>query len=202
MTFRKLLGVSSGNRLTRAAPFDDGKTALKASDTAGKETDDDLFVASTKTVKVGTVASPSSITKPLRITSAEVIPVGDTQLWSFFDGYLHAGSSTVVLIARAAVLVPKGITLTTVRARLYRNSTSDVASAILIRVADDGTVTTLATLTHSTTGWQTVSASLSQLVGDEVYFLSISLDPNTNGTHVRFNWAEFDYTMPSYDKGI
>lgn len=185
------------------AALADGKYALKASDTAGKETDDDLWVAITKTVKVGTVAAPGTITKTLRIPHGELVPTDQSVNPAYFQiGYMRSsnlGSS----LAIGSVVMPKGVTITKASARLYRAGGGDTALVTFYKIADDGTSTTLATLTHdAASGWQTKTATLSQLVGDETYTIVVEVDPASVNTDARFNWFELEYSVPSFDKGI
>ena len=184
----------------RDVPFIDGKYALKASDTVGKETDDDLFIDATKTVQVGTVASPSVKTKTIRIPAQETIPSVDTEHW-FIGGAFLTSNDLLSCSMMGSLVMPKGVTLTKVRARMYRNAVGDSAVTSVIRCDDNGNQSSVATLTHSTTGWQTVEFSLNQLIGDEMYSFVVTVDPVTNTDDARFLWFEAEYTMPSYDKG-
>ncbi len=181
----------------------DGKYSMKASDTTGKETDDDLFIASSKTLKVGTVASPASLTKTLRIPCSEIVPVDDTQPFVIFSGGVYIANRTAnnQIVIECSVVLPVGVMITAFRARFRLNAVSDTANAVLYRLASDA-ATSIATLTSVTTGWATLSASLSQLVSTGQHF---SVEVTLNGANAqdgRLGWVELDYTMPSYDKGI
>ncbi len=181
----------------------DGKFALAASDTSGKETDDDLFIASTKTLKVGTVASPGVLTKTLRVPFAECLPVVESATWFCGAGYIRPNALNAATDYEAAVLMPKGVTLTAFKARMYRQTASDNAVAVLRRGADDGTQTALVTLTDVTNGaWVTMSGALSELVGDALYRFSVSLKAVSANTDARLMWFELEYTVPDYSKGI
>jgi len=167
----------------------------------GKETDDDLFVSDTKTVKVGTVASPSAITKLLRIPHCELVPAASGTASQFASGYAAPGTNSTFTVFRGSVVLPKGVTITAHRFRGYRNAVGDIATVTLERINTNDTVTALNTLTHATTGWATTSNSLSQLVGDEGYLVTVNLQ-GVVALDARYAWYEIDYTMPSYDKGI
>lgn len=187
----------------RTAQFDDSKYALKASDTAGKETDDDLFIASTKTLKVGTVASPGTLTKtPARISFAELIPEKNTTKWDIGTGYLANNSAGASEFFYGSFFLPAGVTITQVALRSYRAAPVDVASATLYRVGDSGSLTSLATFIWAGgSGYATFTASLSELVGTAPYVLEVELNGFAAGDS-RFVWYELTYTMPSYDKGL
>jgi hypothetical protein len=189
--------------LTGLLLLSDGKYTLKASDTVGKETDDDLFIGPTKTVKVGTVASPLSITKTLRIPFAECLAANNlTEYTTGLTSVLPRLANTTAFL-RASVLLPKGVTITVFRARMNRDdATNDVAEAKLYRVNDDATASPLATATHTTTGLATVSASLSQLVGDESYTAQVELKGFAVNNDAFLVFFEIEYTMPDYSRGI
>jgi len=193
---------STTGKLNRGQDYVDGKFALKASDVVGKETDDDLFISTTKTLKVGTVASPGSITKTLRVPFGEMIPVGNTATWAMVQGYLRTNTANQSTEYIVSVVMPKGVTLTTFRVRTYRQTTSDVATCTLSTGDDNGNLTLLKTLTHATTGWATLSDSLTQLVGNEIYRILVALNGVASALDARYAWFEFDYTMPDYAKGI
>jgi hypothetical protein len=184
----------------RAEQLSDGKRALKASDTVGKETDDDLFIVNTKTVKVGTVASPGSLTKTIRIPASETVPSSNNDTWVYQTGHVQGNTNNVLASFVGSMVLPKGVTITAFRTRLYRGTTSDTATATLRRLASDAQ-SDLAANTHNATGWLTQSTSLSQLVGDESYFVFITLQGVATDGDARFQFAELDYTMPSYDRG-
>jgi len=100
------------------------------------------------------------------------------------------------------VVLPAGVTVTAVRFRGYRQTVSDTSNCTFIRVEND-TTTTLSTLTHATTGWATVSASLTEGVSaGRTYVIQVGLVGVAAAADGRFGWFEVDYTMPSYDKGI
>jgi hypothetical protein len=100
------------------------------------------------------------------------------------------------------VVLPKGVTVTAVRANLYRQSSSDQAEAWLASIADDGStdVITTGTLSHSTTAaWQEVAETgMSELVGDDVYFARVTLNSFGFAVDSRVMWIEIEYTAPSY----
>lgn len=200
MIWRKLcrvLGIAAAVVVTSPMLLTDGKYALKASDTGGKETDDDLFISSTKTVKVGTVASPSSITRTLRIHHAEFVS-SDQPPPGYGTVAVNPGSFNVLAGLIAPLVIPKGVTITKVRARMYRETSSEIAEIKLDRVSADA-ATVLATVTHASTGYATIEVSLSQLVGDEAYTLvatlkAVSIDVND----ARLQFVEIEYTRPDY----
>jgi hypothetical protein len=186
----------------RAQDFSDGKFALKASDTVGKETDDDIFIDAAKTVKVGTVASPSALTKTLRIHHAEFVPADQTSAWHYSGLQVQPGNLSFQTFY-APVVLPPGVTVTKLRMRAYRQTTGKIAECTLWKVAADS-LSSLVTVAHDTTGWQTKEGTLSQLVGGEAYAIELSLSAQGGGAGVdaRLQYAELEYTMPDYSKGV
>jgi hypothetical protein len=186
----------------RAQAYVDGGFAVRSADTAGKEAFDDLFVLATKTVKVGTVASPSSIAKTIRIPALEFIPGLNTTTWDTRNGDLRPNTVNVNQDFEAPCVLPKGVTITAFRLRGYRQTVSDTVATTLTRIDDTGGTTGLATNTHDTTGWQTKTTSgLTQLVGDESYIVVAALKGVSSFNDARLLYLEVDYTVPSYDKG-
>lgn len=146
-----------------------------------------------------TVSNLASVAKTIRMPAAELMPDENSMSWSMIFGVLSPGALATAVFTGAVVL-PVGVTITAVRARLYRANTSATATCVLYELLDDGSNSALATLSHSTTGWQTVSASLSKLVGSSAFVTLITLDPDTAANDASVMWWEFDYTVPSYAK--
>jgi hypothetical protein len=186
--------------LTALVLLSDGKYSMKASDTVGKETDDDLFISSNKTVKVGTVASPGVITKTIRIPAHEFVPYLTTANWEYTSSHVRP-SSTAATSFFAPIVLPKGCTITQVLVRWFKQAhPADSIDGVFMQVVSDG-ASTLATLTTTSTGWHNTSAALSQLVGNESYVAQVNMDANSSNLDVRLQYFEITYTMPSYDKG-
>jgi hypothetical protein len=196
-------GLISLYPIVRNKPMSDGKYALKASDMVGKETDDDLFISTTKTLKVGTVASPGSLTKVLRFHCAELVPLSDIDAWGFSTGaqYVAPRVANTTLFLLGPLPIPKGVTLTKIRVRHFRASSSDVSVTRLYRRNSDDTTTELASITHASTGWLSNETSVSQLVGDEGYAITVELKGVSGALDAKWGWCEMDYTMPDYSKG-
>lgn len=115
-------GLISIYPIIRSRPMSDGKFALKASDAVGKETDDDLFISSTKTVKVGTVASPASLTRTIRFDHSQFAPEADFTQW-FNDTLQIQPRSNNTEVLYAPVVLPKGVTITKLRGRIFLSDT-------------------------------------------------------------------------------
>lgn len=166
----------------------------------GRELAEDVYVAAAKRIRVGTVASPSEITKTIRFHHAAFVPERNTTSWLYTNTLIRPNTAAALQFFWAPVVLPKGVTIIAVRMRAYRQTAgTDTASIQLMRIASDA-ATTLATVTHDTTGWQTKEATgLSQLVGDDSYSVFLSLFGNGNGgLDARLQYVEIDYTVPDY----
>lgn len=177
--------------------FDADKKLKADTEVAG-----DIFIPNTAAPLVGTAAAPSSIAKTLRIPAHHFAPQTEAITWNAGNGDLRPRTANVSGIYEFSVPLPKGVTITAYRIRAYRQTTSDLASGSLVRINDAGGTTGLGSVTHSGTGWSTISnTSPNQLVGDEGYFVEVSLRGVSSANNARIMWIEVDYTMPSYDKG-
>lgn len=159
-------------------------------------------IADTETVVVGQKGALSSISKTIRIPYGQMLPRFDSG-WRL-DSYAHPKTAASNIQFDGSVVLPKGVTVTGFRVRTYRQNTGDFAEAKLFRSDDSAALTTLATLTHATTGWATLAdTSLNDAVGNDVYYINVSLTVAGGGADfdARFLWTEIDYDMPSYDKG-
>lgn len=169
------------------------------------EAESDLYIIATSSPKVGTVAAPGTVTKTLRIPAAELIASTDAQSWTIAgDAAISPRVTGSAQSFFGSIVMPPGVTVTTLAANMNRTATSDSATCTIYKSPGSGGATsTIATLTHSTTGWQTPSASVSEVVsGSNNYFFTVSLNSTTSVTDAKFSHLDITYTMPSYDKGI
>lgn len=195
-----LFDETSG-KVKRDTSFSDGGYAVRAADTAGKEAFDDLFVLSTKTVKIGTVASPGVHTKTVRFTAAMFVPADSAMQWAFNSNpvYLRPGAVNNQLVMRAGWIAPVGATLTVIRARVWENDAGDTAAVALNRMESDA-LTAIANLTAAASAaWQTLSASISESVtAGRHYDIDVTLQADESVNDARLQWVEIDYTVPDY----
>lgn len=169
---------------------------------------DGTIKAGTKIVDTGTLevvdsaGAASALTKSLVIPGAEMLPESHTETW-LFDAFLQPGSTGAVQTFRASVVLPPGVTVVGTEARMYRNAVGDTAQAALLRVSDTGIPTTLASMLHSSTGWQSVTDTLSEVVSDGLtYYVEVNLESTSSIDDARFLHFKITYEMPSYDKAL
>jgi hypothetical protein len=161
----------------------------------------DLWLSSSKTTKVGQQQAAGTITKTIRITHPEFVPDTEGGKWEYRDGYLKPHTIAGTQFYHAPLHIPPGVTLTQLAARFYRNAVGDFAFVQILSTGDVGTGSSLGSVTHNTTGWQTKTVALSELVTATTnYALSASLGATVTDTDARLAWVEITYTMPDYAK--
>ncbi len=149
------------------------------------------------------VVNLEATTGSVMVPWTDVLPEDDnTSTWkiSLTNAYLFP-NSTSARIYFGTVLLPPGLTATTITLIGYRAGGSDVVTLSFRKIASTsgGTSTTIALLTHDTTGWQAKAASISELVdGDNIYFFFLTLDANSASNDVRFRGFKVDYSRPAY----
>lgn len=142
-------------------------------------------------------------TKTIRIPFSAIQPrVNGTDKFNY-DSDIRGGvipaATGVQYEGAASIIVPKGVTLTAVRGRFYRQTTSDYAEIQLFK-ATDATTNLMGGAVSVSTGWHSLAiSSLNQLVGDEVYMCRVFLKGITNTYDARLQYLEADYTVPSYE---
>ncbi len=98
----------------------------------------------------------------------------------------------------ASFVVPKGVTITEIEAQMFRAAVGDLAVCVFHRGSPTADTTNqLATLTHTGTGYSTKSATLSELVADDLYLFEYRGTCTVTAFDSRFKWAEITYTVPS-----
>lgn len=144
------------------------------------------------------------VDKILKIPPAGFHGISHTSPWeTAFRWYLFAdnvGASNTDVVA--SVVLPPGVTITDLRARLFRLNTSCSAIFAFYRV-DDDSWTSVGSITHASTGWITGSTSISELVqSGNSYFAQVTLDDDTLKDQARIGWIEIGYTTPSFEENI
>lgn len=167
---------------------------------------DDLFLASSKRIKYGTAASPTTITKTLRIACASFLPDRDSVEWIVnTDGAMEGRGTVDQERFVAALALPEGVTVTEVRTHGFSNDAGDRVTMELYKVAGNGVAPTLITSDDLTEGggWQTNSSgALSETVGGDTYFLVLELSPDDNNADATALWVEVDYEVANLSQSL
>ena len=182
----------------RASLLADGFGNLAAQDATGQTAPGDLYVPNVNTVKVGTLASPSSLTKTIRIPFSLFIAQAGTLNWNTQSNYLTPNGA-VASAFTASIVLPKGITVTSLDWRCARVHVGDTLTVTFGSVAD-GAYTSLASGSHSGTGWATVTTALSELVGNSTYIAALSMVNTVAVGDAKFGYLEITYTVPDYSR--
>lgn len=119
-------------------------------------------------------------------------------------GYLNP-ATTGSLVAFAQLKgVPVGVPITAFSARLYRETGAGTALLQVYKIDTSGVPSGPigGVLLHTTTGWQTVSVSVTETTDGSVYYLYVALEQLTepSNTSVRCAYAEADYTSTDVSK--
>lgn len=144
------------------------------------------------------LANLREIVKTLKFPFSSMVPVNNSTTWSIVS-YLRPGDTTARSFFGSVVL-PVGIELQEINSRAYRNGTSDDIDIFFYRISNTAGSTTLATLTHNTTGWQTIISSLSETVAGDIYVVEVRMDALSNAVDTKYLWTEFDYLAPGYSQ--
>lgn len=159
-------------------------------------------------IGVGTRSVPGTITKKLRISALMFRTLAESDKFTFLQNQLSPDSAfvTKTLVVCAPLYLPQGATITAIAMRAKQVAGVTGSQIVQLTKWDDTpTGTTVGYATHSGSGWQTTTLSLSEVVSSShTYVLEVYLD-NTGGaafTDVKFLGLEITYTIPSYDKGI
>lgn len=165
----------------------------------------DVFVSSSKTIKVGTQPTTGTVTKIHRIRWEDGIPDTASQAYTNLTGFV-ATASTATIGLQAPVILPSGVKVTKFRIRSHKTITGDEILALFAKVNSTGGNTNLSTANNSgATGWVTTTGgAVSETISTSFnYYCRISLNPGTGSSgSPRFMHWEFIYTMPDYQKAI
>ncbi len=129
---------------------------------------------------------------------SSALPYDVINRWYLFSDNTGPSNTDV----KAEVVLPPGVTITDLSARLYRANTSTTASLTLFRITDLAS-TVVASVTHVSTGWITGSTSVSELVqSGRSYYAQVTLDDDTLKDEARLGWIEIGYSVPSFEEAI
>lgn len=102
-------------------------------------------------------------------------------------------------------VLPVGVTITDWAARVYRNSTSDVASVTLLQINSTGGATALGSVqTHSGTGWTTLTDSGPNhtVAALDHFNFQISLTNNSSVSDARFLLGQVTIDRHTYSENL
>lgn len=169
---------------------------------AGVGTAGDFYVPSSSVVAIGSNGAPDTVTKTMRIphTAAQLGSVLGSTSGNIlhYSGMITPATTGIESYAMAGVILPIGATITRVAAKMYRGNVSSTAIARFRRVDEEAGGALLATLTHTTTQWQTVSAVVNEVVGTGSYVFEIELEASTSNLFAGLTFMEVEYTVADY----
>lgn len=161
------------------------------------------FVEDDETIAVGTTGAPSVLTKVIRFAPTFFVPTDEVQSYTHQGNGVFVGQAEVTVTLKGSVVVPQGTTITELRARFFQNATSGTMATLqMFRSDSDSSPTSLGTIGgESTSGWYNDSMALDEDVGTDHYNLLLTLQ-GTSQFDSGFRYAEIEYAMPSYDRGL
>lgn len=110
-------------------------------------------------------------------------------------------TAKIAIAIKGALIIPIGSTMTAWRVRASRVAGTGSIVATLYKVDTVGGSSSLGSLTHTTTGLQTMAATgLSETISGEFYIVYILIDTSTctNANDNEVLYIEADYSSPSY----
>lgn len=162
------------------------------------------FDPATGQFRATTLLPATAIAKTVRMATTQFCTANPATDPAQYEAHSITLTAAAAVNFHAWVPLPAGATLTAWRFRGTRASGNGSVGVVLKEITGDASTTTISSLSHSTTGYQTVSASLSQVVGTNAFAVTINIDTvsatNFNSNNVL--WVEFDYTIADYKVGI
>lgn len=143
------------------------------------------------------------VSKTVKFPASIFKPASETESWNQAGAFLSAGTAGVAHESVGHFVFPVGVVLTGATMRAKRtDAASDNVSLAILRNDNSGiTNATLATLTHSGTGYTSSAGSLSETVSTSYsYSGTLTMLGNALPTDAQFAEVEFGYDAPSYDK--
>lgn len=181
-----------------------GATALPATKYIDFTATDSPFMAHPQ---ITLWAFDQSVPKKLIFHAAESVPATSSTVWSVSGRVSIAPGQTGAGLQQYMIplVMPNGIVITQVRARLFRETSSETARVKLFRyTAETGTPTTLSTLNATTnSSWHWVSDNLNHEIAEEdAYVFQIELNANSQGAGfgAQAGRIEVFYEMDNYGK--
>jgi hypothetical protein len=113
-------------------------------------------------------------------------------------------SSKTSVIAYGALIVPTGASVTAWRMRAARVNGNGSVTASLDKLDGSGGTSNLGSLSHSGSGYQTSSGSLSETTDGSIYMVTCTIDTTaaTNANDNGLLYIEFDYSATNLDTSI
>lgn len=149
------------------------------------------------------VSHLEAVTKTIKFPHTLFMPAIYTGSWAVGAGQLAPGVNNVEEVWYGALIFPPGVVVTDWVMRASRaDAVNDVATLVIRKISDSGgTASTIATLTHSGTGYNDTSNSTDETVSDDhTYIADLRLKGFASFGDALFNRLECTYSAPSYDK--
>lgn len=153
-----------------------------------------LFVDAAEDFAIGSEGAPDVYVLPILLPHTSFIfpPQAGGEV---YNAGFYSPVNLITLFAAATIVLPIGVTITSIALRSRRTNVTDVARVLCFRVDDIGVQTVLTTVTQATLGLQTTSAVLSETTTTERYALQMEITSTVAATD-----TEFHYVLITYQK--
>lgn len=164
-----------------------------------------LFLEDDESLPIGTIATPSSIEKPIRIPAAAFVPKDDSTQYQFVANQIRPSALNVFAEMWAPVVIPDGVTIVGWYARL-NEGTGGAVTLVLRRITDESTAVDIGSLAGTSSGWETVSEVLSEDTTGRMYTivaqLTVTSPPGSLTSQAGLLEAGIDYDVPDHTKTL
>lgn len=164
-----------------------------------------LYLEDDQSLPVGTIATPSTIEKPLRIPAAAFVPATDLVQYQFVSSEVRPRALNATATMWAPIVIPDGVTIVQWAARINED-TGGVVTLTLRRLTDEFTVTDIGSLQGTSSGWETVSEVLNEDTTGNMYAviatLLVNSPPGTQTDAAALFEVSIGYDVPDHTKTL
>lgn len=165
-----------------------------------------LYLEDDQSLPVGTIATPSTVGKTMRIPAGVFIPANDQMLYQMVGNTLRPRALNTSVQLRCSVVMPNGVTITGWSARVSEQ-TGGLVALTLKRITDESTSANIGSLAGtSAAAWETVSEVLNEDTEGNMYSitaeLSVTSPPGTLTSDAELLEVTIDYDVPDHTKTL
>lgn len=149
------------------------------------------------------LANLQPVLKTLWVPNTSLKGESTSDTWAHRGGYVEADTGELATALVCSVTLPQDTILKKLLVRWYRATVSDGLSVVLRR-CNDTTASTIASLSHSSTGWVTdeVTLGTEETIGVYSYECDFVLGNASTSSDTAIARVGFQYEAPTYAKTI
>ncbi|HNA49711.1 MAG TPA: hypothetical protein PK594_02545, partial [Mycobacterium sp.] len=138
-------------------------------------------------------------TETIFLPHSAFAPISSATTWAATSGYIRCATAGVQADMQAPIVLPAGVTISGMRARVKTVNAGDKADLVLYRVDDTPTLTSVASLTPgASASWQDVSTTFTEVTTGDNYLLILNLLGASSVGDGALTSVELDYVRNSY----